>query len=172
MKKVFYIVIVMLLFSISAAGDKGLSEDQMLQFKLEAKDSYIIGQPVVIGFILENLSDKNLWILTWNTPLEGVKNKIFQLTCNGREILYEGPMVKRGKPSPDEYVRIGKGGKVSTEIDLSTVYNLSLPGRYHLTFKGRIQSIVIGDHLSIGGDNEKRLIQIPGNAATFLLTRP
>jgi hypothetical protein len=171
MKKIFYLVIILLSFNTSLMAEKSLSEDDMLEFKLEAKDEYIVSQPVMIKFTLENLSDKKLWVLTWNTPLEGVKNNIFQLVCNGQDIVYEGPMVKRGKPGTNDYVCIDEGGKISAEIDLATIYNLSLPGTCHLAFRGQIQSLVIGDHLSIGGDEEKRLIQIPGNTVNFLLTR-
>ena len=39
---------------------------------------------IVIKFTLENNSEENLWILKWNTPLEGLKKRIFNVICDGK----------------------------------------------------------------------------------------
>jgi peptidyl-Lys metalloendopeptidase len=83
-----------------------LSTTPLLQYRLQAKENYRLGEPLVIEFTLENLSDHNVWVLTWYTPLEGLKGKIFEVTCDGKPVAYEGIMVKRGDPCRDDYVHI------------------------------------------------------------------
>lgn len=86
----------------------------VLKYQLSASNSYVLGKPVIIKFTLYNLLDENIWVLTWYTPLEGLKGKIFLVTCNGKEIPYEGRMVKRGNPTQDDYIYIASKGSAST----------------------------------------------------------
>ena len=86
----------------------------VLKYQLSASNSYVLGKPVIIKFTLYNLLDENIWVLTWYTPLEGLKGKIFLVTCNGKEIPYEGRMVKRGNPTQDDYIYIASKGLAST----------------------------------------------------------
>jgi hypothetical protein len=95
--------------------------------------------PAGIRFVLSNPSREPVWVLKWNTPLEGWRGSVFTLTGpDGTELPYTGPMVKRGDPSRDEYVQIPSGGTVEAVIDLANVYDLSKPGRYRLQVTGGI----------------------------------
>lgn len=95
--------------------------------------------PTGIRFVLANPSQKPVWVLKWNTPLEGWRGSIFTVTGpDGTELPYTGPMVKRGDPGRDEYVQIPPGGEVDAVVDLANVYELSKPGRYRVQVTGRI----------------------------------
>jgi len=142
-------------------------EEAVLKFKLEAEAGYAAGQPVNIKFILENTSNEVLYVLTWYTPLEGLKGKIFKVTRNGVEIPYEGRMVKRGNPRREDYVRIGPGESLSATVDLSTGYNLGERGEYRIEFKGRIHDVIHGGQLQFRTQIASLGMDVKGNAVAF-----
>jgi hypothetical protein len=47
-------------------------------------------------------------------------------------------LVKRGVPSPQEYVRLAPGRRVSAAVDLAKFYDLGEPGRYRVRLRARI----------------------------------
>jgi hypothetical protein len=98
--------------------------------------------PTGIRFVLTNPSQAPVWVLKWNTPLEGWRGSIFTVTGpDGTELPYTGPMVKRGDPGRDEYVQIPPGGEVDAVVDLVNVYDLSKPGRYRMQVTGDIADL-------------------------------
>src|SRR5436853_7541895 len=95
-----------------------------LKYYLAAQSTYVLGKPVVIAFSLNNASSNDVWVLKWYTPLEGMKGKIFEVTCDGIQMPYEGRMVKRGNPLREDYVLINAGASAHAEFDLSQTYSL------------------------------------------------
>jgi hypothetical protein len=147
--------------------NKQTSFNTILRYQLSANDSYVNNNPIVINFALENLSSEDLWVLKWYTPLEGLKGKIFRVSCDGKEIPYEGPMVKRGQPTKSDYILIHPGKSVSAPVDLSSVYKLSSSQKYLVEFKGRIYDFAISDDSIPKSTEEHQMIKIPGNTVTF-----
>ena len=147
----------------------GRPMEDVLRFKLEAQPEYAAGQAVNIKFTLENISSEALFVLAWQTPLEGLKGNIFKVSRNGDRIPYEGRMIKRGAPVRSEYVRIGPGESVSATIDLSTGYSLCAAGRYDVEFQGFLHDVAReGDALPRARDALKRM-NIPGNAVVITI---
>jgi len=103
-----------------------------LECRLTAEPPLVVGGPVSVLFTLTNRTDAPLWVLRWNTPLERWKGTIFAVTLGGREIPYQGPMVKRGDPGRDEYAEIPAGGSIEATVDLSQAYELQVPGSYQV----------------------------------------
>jgi hypothetical protein len=98
--------------------------------------------PAGIRFVLANPSQAPVWVLKWNTPLEGWRGSIFTVTGpDGTELPYTGPMVKRGDPGRDEYVQIAPAAEVAAVVDLANVYDLSKSGRYRLQVTGGIADL-------------------------------
>jgi len=143
-----------------------------LKYSLIAEDSYSMGKPIILGFTLENLTNECFWILTWYTPLEGLKGRIFKVTCSGKEILYNGPMVKRGGPELADYVRIGPKGSVSAKVVLSAAYSLPVSNECRVEFEGRIHDIVRDTNFVFIGRDEHHWIDIKGNAVAFRVVGP
>lgn len=106
-----------------------------LECRLEASG------PASVRFSLVNRTEDPLWVLRWNTPLEGWKGTIFELTSGGAEVPYTGPMLKRGDPGREEYVEIPSGGKAEATVDLALVYDVSKPGTYRLRVTGGLQDL-------------------------------
>jgi len=142
-------------------------EEAVLNFKLEAEAGYAAIGAVDIKFTLENVSNEALYVLTWYTPLEGLKGKIFKVTRNGEEIPYEGRMIKRGNPAREDYVRIGPGETASATVDLSSGYDLGARGEYRVEFKGRIHDIAREGQPLPRTQDASQGMDVKGNAVAF-----
>ncbi|PTL80874.1 protease [Vitiosangium sp. GDMCC 1.1324] len=99
------------------------------------------GEPVEVRFQLTNRTAQPLYVLTWRTPLEGLRGNDFQITRDGTDIAYQGPMVKRGNPSAQSYVTIAPGASVDGKVDLALAYDLKQPGRYRIAFRGQLMDV-------------------------------
>jgi hypothetical protein len=147
--------------------NKQMSLKNMIKYRLSALDSYVKNNPIIINFTLENLSNENLWVLTWYTPLEGLKGKIARVICDGKEIPYEGPMVKRGNPEKSDYIHIPPGRSVSAEFDLSKAYTLPACKECLVEFKGRIYDYSTSADSIPKSSEEHQMVSITGDAVTF-----
>jgi hypothetical protein len=68
----------------------------------------------VVVFTVLNPTSKDLKILKRDTPLEGVRSKLFMIRdSQSKQMEYRGKDVKRSdKPGPDEYTTIKAGGSL------------------------------------------------------------
>ncbi len=147
-----------------------MSTTQILRYHLSAQNSYILGKQVVIKFTLENLSGREIWVLKWYTPLEGLKGRILKVFCESKEILYEGRIVKRADPATEDYVRLSPGGSVSAEVDLSSAYALPVCSEVKVSFRGNIQDVVFSGEPFPRKSEDQQGLDIPGNSISFSIT--
>ncbi|TAL24264.1 MAG: hypothetical protein EPN94_07670 [Nitrospirae bacterium] len=107
-----------------------IAKIEMVNSTFKAKDS------IRIKYTLNNVSEKAVHVLKWNTPLEGFYNNIFKIMKGGKRILYIGPMIKRAKAGPDDYVTLKPGGSVSAVLDIAEAYAIYEAGEYsvHLAY--------------------------------------
>lgn len=174
MKTIFCFLTLFALSSAYASDRPVLNRKQgpQMRFTLDAQQSYVAGSPVSIRFTLENLTRGPLYALKWYTPLEGIKGRIFKVTRDGVEVLYEGPMVKRANPVRDDYVRIGPGEAVSADVDLAMAYDLTKPGEYRAEFSGRVYDAAVEETTLPRTMDKHQGIDVAGNAVTFRVSRP
>lgn len=142
-----------------------------LTYQLSMQDDHVTENEIVVTFTLANTSPKDLWVLTWYTPLEGIKGKIFTMTCNGVEIPYEGRMVKRAAPLEEDYILIKSGETVSAANDLATVFHLSESGTCTVNFRGTIHDVVTCKQDVPRDPEHHEPISVHGNSLTFQLVR-
>ena len=117
-------------------------EQRAISCKLHVAAEQRIIDGVFINFILLNQSNKDLSVLTWCTPLEGFYFDLFIIQDQYRQIIpYQGPIVKRDKPSSVDYQLIRAHGNVATMLDLSSVYNL-MPGDYTLQLNKKTLQVI------------------------------
>jgi hypothetical protein len=147
-------------------------QDIVLKFKLEARNSYIIEQPVPVTFILQNVTHKDVYVLNWYTPFEGIKGKIFKVTRNGIEIPYEGRMMKRGNPTREDYIHIKPLGSVSSIVDLTLAFNMDIPGEYHTEYIKHIYDLSFDEKMLPRTQSEHQGVKVSGNAVTFRMNKP
>lgn len=119
------------------------SEHVPLAFRLETlREEYPADVPMAIKFSLVNQSDESLSVLKWHTPLEGIAGDIFRIVGEGGVVEYRGPMVRRGEPELQDYVKIEPGKAVTVEVDLLKGYDLSAPGIYQVNFQAKLLDVV------------------------------
>ncbi|HYG64271.1 MAG TPA: protease [Thermoanaerobaculia bacterium] len=110
--------------------------------RLEAVPPLTAGGPVRVRLTLTNRGESPVWALRWNTPFEGRwQGTPFTVSTGGREVPYEGPMVKRGDPGREEYVEIAPGASAEATADLAEAYALAAPGRYRVEGAGGLHDL-------------------------------
>lgn len=147
--------------------NNGRPLNDVLRYNLSTKDKAIKERPITITFRLDNTSNRNLRVLKWYTPLEGIQGKIFRVVCDGKELLYEGLMVKRGNPGKDDYVGIGSNNSVSSQVDLSEAYTFPECNECLVEFKGQIHDVAESDESLPKQNGEFKSATISGNSVTF-----
>jgi len=116
---------------IGAVGG-GAAHAAELRCSLTAPASVAARQPVPLRFTLMNRGAAAVQVLEWGTPLEGWFAAYVDVSRDGATVPYRGPMVKRGDPAADEYLRIPAGGKRRAEVDLAQPFDLTVPGVYRV----------------------------------------
>ena len=90
-----------------------------------------MGEKIVCQFSVTNSDPiNNYYVLRRFTPLEGLKYDCLSITREGKVLKYDGIMISRSLPGASEYLLVKAGNTVSTEIDLSTAYAITVAGHY------------------------------------------
>ncbi|WP_284100844.1 hypothetical protein [Parachitinimonas caeni] len=113
-----------------------------LECKLTLPASGKAGSPVELGFELISHDKRTLWVLGWNTPLEGLRNVFLRVSRDGEEVPYVGPMFKRGNPAREAYRQIRPGGSLHASVELGLAYDLSKPGVYRVEWAGKLFDVI------------------------------
>jgi hypothetical protein len=142
-----------------------------LSATLEAPSSLPNGQAVPVTFTLINHSSGRLYILTWYSPLEGIFGEIFRVARDGQAIAYEGPLVMRGDPLPEDYVLLEPGASVSAQVDLAAAYDFSQPGEYTIQFLSpRISQVAKTESEFAASVDDLGPVEIPCNTLSLKIT--
>ena len=118
------------LLLMGASGGAAQAID--LHCSLTAPARVVSGQPVPLRFTLANRGAVAVRVLEWGTPLEGWFGAYVEVSRDGVAISYRGPMVKRGDPTADEYLRIAAHRTRRAEVDLAQPFELAIPGVYRV----------------------------------------
>ena len=108
--------------------------DRDLTCDLQAEPVYRQGEPVELAFKLTNTGTTPLWVLRWNTPIEGLVGDCFEIARDRHVVAFQGRMIKRAMPEATEYVRLEPGQSREAKVDLRAVYKVEEPGKYELRF--------------------------------------
>lgn len=101
---------------------------------------------VFVRVSLTNESRDSLFVVRWQTPLEGIEANLFEVARNGEPVEYVGKTFKRGAPTADDYLELRAGETRTALVELSAVYDMARPGEYTVQFRGYVQ-----DALSVAG---------------------
>ena len=119
-----------LLMSVPAAFAGTLGSE------LQAEKGFVgATEDVFVRFALRNDSAQDLYVLSWQTPLRGIREDIFEVTLNGKPVQYTGRHYKWATPQASDFVRIPAGGTVSARVELSEAYEISRTGEYTVRYR-------------------------------------
>jgi peptidyl-Lys metalloendopeptidase len=95
-----------------------------------------------LRFSLTNNSNEKLSVLKWGLPLEGMWDcDPFWVKRQEEVAIYLGKLVKRAAPTPADYVTLDPKESISTDFDLSEVYDISNAGNYTVEFDARVLDV-------------------------------
>jgi peptidyl-Lys metalloendopeptidase len=97
---------------------------------LSAKDD------VSVTVTLTNVSGHAVKLLSWETPVNGLEEPLFQVTRDGVEVEYIGRHAKRPAPTEADYVTLAAGESLTRTVSLAGAYDLSQTGSYSLSYTG------------------------------------
>ncbi|RYZ35568.1 MAG: protease [Myxococcaceae bacterium] len=100
-----------------------------------------MGESVEVLFKLTNRSAQPLWVLKWQTPLEGILGTVFLITRDGTEVEYQGRMVKRAAPSASSYEALAPGATAENRVEVTQSYDFKTPGTYRITFPDGLMDV-------------------------------
>ena len=106
-------------------------------------------------------------VLTWYSPLEGIRGRILDVRRGEAVLDYRGPMVKRGAPPASAYAEIGPGATVTHTFDLARSYDLSQPGTYTVSFNRGLGDVVYGASFVLRPRSAHEGVSIPCSPVSF-----
>jgi hypothetical protein len=121
---------------------------KIIETSIGARPSYRLGEPIVITFSFKNVSENNLYILPWNTPMDDYLTDCIVVKRGKKKIPYDGILVKRGHPHQEDYLSLEAGKSVDKSFDITREFNISELGDYSITVDTRIADVVINDAAS------------------------
>ncbi len=96
---------------------------------------------LVLQCAATNTSNRELELLVWNTPLEGnLYGDMLDIRNNaGDRMDYQGLMVKRTAPTPDDYITLKANEELSISLDLSRSYAWCSDTDYTISYSAELK---------------------------------
>jgi peptidyl-Lys metalloendopeptidase len=133
-------------------------------------------EDVFVHFTLRNETDQDLYVLSWQTPIRGVLENIFEVRRNGQPVDYIGRLYKWATPKAEDYIRIPAGKSVSARFELSGAYDISRTGEYSIQYRvpvrealratgAKVAAASVGyiesNAVNLGVERDERFAQLP-----------
>lgn len=116
------------LFSMNALADGIIATLDANTTNISAKDD------LTVTLTLTNDEQRNIKLLKWYTPEEGITDALFSVVQNGEKIHYLGAHIKRPAPAEQDYIKLAPGESVKYEVELSGLYELTQTGSYEIQY--------------------------------------
>lgn len=128
--------------------------------KMVIKSKQSSETPFWLKFEVLNKSGKNIYVLPYQTPLEGLFSDCLEVKRDGELVPYDGPLVKRHAPGPEDYIKIQPGGSVSTDVDISSCYQVSLKGDYEVALREGLPDVVTKPELDMKKEGQSVRVSV------------
>ncbi len=142
------VVAAALCLSAQAAGNGIVTKVSMDRQSLGASDD------VVVKVTMTNTSSTPQQILKWHTPFGDIEEALFEVTRDGVRVPYEGMHVKRPVPTASDYFTIQPGKSHTVQVELSSMYNMSVTGEYQIRYKTKGRDLFANGKNKQGGVDE------------------
>ncbi len=116
-----------------------------LSATIEADRTFLAdNDAAVVRVAIRNDSAKDMYVLRWQTPVNGIQGNLFDVRLDGAQVAYTGRLYKHASPKAEDYVRIPAGGEIGAEVDLSAFYDMSRTGEYTVRYRSVVQDALSG----------------------------
>ncbi len=95
-----------------------------------------------------NRGDEAVYVLRWETPLDGLSRSMFDVSINGKPVRYMDKIVHWGHPDANDFVKIAPGQTLSAEVNLAASYEMVNAGNYTVSFGGQLSYVVAANEKS------------------------
>lgn len=126
------------------AGPRNASTNP-LQVSIRAVDGGAGSFLGPVEVTVTNTSGRAVRVPSWELPSDFPESRQFRVTRNGAPVAYEGRMVKRGRPEAADFVVIRPRQSITTVIDLSSSYDMSVTGAYQVELATPLQHASTAD---------------------------
>lgn len=109
-------------------ADPGI--ENFLSCHIAVEPEYKSGQSIHIKATLVNSGHLPLWVLVDNTFLDPALPSGLKICRDGSSVTYSGPTAFRYTPTAQSYRRVPANDSISSELDVSGNYDVSVPGMY------------------------------------------
>lgn len=99
-----------------------------------------------VEVIVTNTGNRIARVPKWQLPDGALDAKLFQVSRDGQPVAYEGPMIKRGLPTADDFALLRPGQSYRMTADLAGAYDMRQRGQYTVTLASPLQ------HASLSND--------------------
>lgn len=115
---------------------------------------------------LTNRSDETVYVLRWETPLDGLSRSIFEVRYGGKPVRYMDKIVHFGHPEASDFVRVGPGESISAEVNLAASYEMLEAATYEVSFEGQL-SYVIAENTLKGHVDDLGAMQLDADSVSL-----
>ena len=88
------------------------------------KDVFLTTESILFRFNLTNYYECGILFLPWTTPLDFAPGELLQLTRDGTEVGFIGPVTSRLPASAGDYIFLPAGGYSSVPYNVSSEYEI------------------------------------------------
>ena len=162
-----YLIAGVALLLVSAMGASAATSGLRSEIQAE-KASLGASDDVFVRFTLHNSSSKDLYVLSWQTPLRGIKENIFDIRRDGQKVDYIGRLYKWATPAAEDFIRIPAGKSISARVELSSAYDITRSGEYSIQYRVPVREALqaVGTQIA-----EARLGNLESNALSLSIER-
>jgi len=147
-------VLALFMLSCGQASDSKVASKNGIILEMELdQTSRDLGQ-VVLNSTLTNFTGQPITFFPWNTPFDNAVNGRFLSiidSATNTQLAYQGRLVKRRAPMPEDYRTLAHGEAAFNSLDISKSYNFCADKRYIIRLLGSIyddQSEILPIHVN------------------------
>ena len=113
---------------------------------------------VACSFVFTNNGKEDLYLLKYETPIEGLFSPFIDVSLHGSEpIPYQGIIAYRLPPTKDDFVLLKVGKSVSASVQITDVFNIDTDGLYNIRYSKPLEYLTVDDMILESMDELKEL---------------
>jgi len=99
------------------------------------KNVFGFNENIPLQVSISNPDKREIKILRWFTPIDGIRGNLFSVTLNDSPVEYLGAVYKRAAPTESDYLILKPGETIVNTVNLADYYDLSKSGNYQITYR-------------------------------------